>query len=77
MKITFDPDKRDRALEERGLDFADAAEVFSGATFDRIDDRRDYGEKRVISRTLTRPDGCGRVDAARRCTACHFDEESQ
>jgi uncharacterized DUF497 family protein len=48
-KITFDPEKRDRALEERGLDFADAAEVLSGATFDRIDDRKDYGEKRIIT----------------------------
>ena len=49
MKITFDPEKRDRTLEERGLDFADAAEVFGGITFDRIDDRKDYGEPRIIT----------------------------
>jgi uncharacterized protein len=31
MGITFDPAKRARTLAERGLDFADAAEVFAGA----------------------------------------------
>ena len=48
MRITFDPDKRGRTLEERGLDFADAAEVFGGPTFDWVDDREDYGETRII-----------------------------
>jgi uncharacterized DUF497 family protein len=49
MKITFDPAKRDRTLEERGLDFADAAEVFAGTTFDRVDDRQEYGETRIVT----------------------------
>ena len=49
MKITFDPAKRDRTLDERGLVFADAAEVFAGTTFDRVDDRREYGETRIIT----------------------------
>ena len=48
MRITFDPAKRDRTLAERGLDFADAAEVFSGTTVEVEDTRRDYGERRVI-----------------------------
>jgi uncharacterized DUF497 family protein len=30
MEITFDPSKRQMALEERGLDFAAAAQVFAG-----------------------------------------------
>jgi hypothetical protein len=30
------------------LDFENAAEVFAGATFDRPDDRRDYGETRIV-----------------------------
>jgi uncharacterized protein len=47
MNITFDPEKRDRTLDERGLDFADAAEVFGGPTFDLVDDRKDYGETRI------------------------------
>ncbi|PKP96890.1 MAG: hypothetical protein CVT74_15720 [Alphaproteobacteria bacterium HGW-Alphaproteobacteria-13] len=49
MEITFDPVKRDATLAERGLDFADAAEVFSGQTFRFQDDRADYGEVRMIA----------------------------
>ena len=49
MKITFDPVKRAITLRERGLDFADAGEVFAGDTLTRIDDRTDYGETRHIS----------------------------
>lgn len=30
VRITFDPAKRDATLRDRGLDFADAAEVFAG-----------------------------------------------
>ncbi len=47
MKITHDPAKRARTLEQRGLDFEDCAEVFAGPTFDMRDDRRDYGEPRM------------------------------
>lgn len=43
-----DPAKRAKALEERGLDFADAASVFAGVTVEVEDTRRDYGETRVI-----------------------------
>ena len=49
MRITFDPAKRAAALEHRGLDFADAAEVFGGLHTVAPDDRRDYGEPRFIS----------------------------
>jgi uncharacterized protein len=35
-------------LEDRGLDFADAAIVFSGVTIEVEDTRFDYGETRVI-----------------------------
>ncbi len=49
MKITFDPAKRAVTLAERGLDFEDADEVFRGDTLDLPDDRRDYGELRMIS----------------------------
>jgi uncharacterized protein len=48
MKITFDPIKRDKAFEERGLDFADAIAVFEGVTVEIEDIRRDYGETRII-----------------------------
>jgi uncharacterized DUF497 family protein len=46
-QITFDPNKRDWTMRERGLKFEDAAEVFSGMTIDIEDLRFDYGEKRI------------------------------
>lgn len=55
MRIAFDPAKREITLAERGLDFALVEKVFAGVTFDREDDRKDYGETRVI--TIGRLDG--------------------
>ena len=49
MNITYDPNKRDITLNDRGIDFSDAVEVFSGATLDFPDDRKDYGENRIIT----------------------------
>lgn len=49
VKITFDPAKRDRTLADRGLDFAEAKDVFSGATIDIEDLRFAYPEMRVMS----------------------------
>tara|TARA_R110000850_G_scaffold3804_11_gene17685 strand:- start:217 stop:498 length:282 start_codon:yes stop_codon:yes gene_type:complete len=49
MKITFDPEKRQRTLEARGLDFADAATIFQSRHLSHLDDRQDYGEKRFIT----------------------------
>ncbi len=49
MKITFDPAKRDWTLRHRGLDFEHTAEVFASPTLDAPDDRRDYGEVRMIT----------------------------
>lgn len=46
MAITFDPAKRDDALFERGLDFADAEQVFAGLNYSVPDERHDYGELR-------------------------------
>jgi uncharacterized protein len=54
MQISFDPIKRDATLANRGLDFADAQEVFAGPVFERIDDRFDYGEIRYITIGLLR-----------------------
>lgn len=48
MRISFDPMKRLRTLEERGLDFEDASIVFAGTTIEIDDTRRDYGERRII-----------------------------
>jgi uncharacterized DUF497 family protein len=52
MDIEFDPDKRDKTLAERGLDFARAGEVFAGPTLTQRDSREDYGEDRYITAGL-------------------------
>ncbi|WP_231605279.1 BrnT family toxin [Synechococcus sp. CBW1006] len=46
--IRFDPAKRLRTLEQRGLDFLDANSVFAGPTILFPDRRRDYGEVRIV-----------------------------
>ena len=48
VRITYDPDKREKTMAERGLDFDDAVEVFTGITVEIVDDRMDYGEQRII-----------------------------
>lgn len=49
MRITFDPAKREWTLQERGLDFADAAAIFAGAAFTFEDDRFEYPEVRFVT----------------------------
>ena len=48
-KITFDPSKREWTLRERGLDFLDADQVFDGVKLEAPDNRRDYGELRMMT----------------------------
>ena len=48
MRISYDPAKRLKTLDERGLDFEDAPAVFAGLTFEVEDTRQDYGEARMI-----------------------------
>ncbi|MCE8014339.1 BrnT family toxin [Billgrantia desiderata] len=49
MKLTYDEHKRAKTLEARGLDFADASDIFAGHHFNLLDDRNDYGEERYIT----------------------------
>jgi len=49
MRITCDPAKRAKTLEERGLDMRRAAQVFANKHFTTPDDRADYGEPRYIT----------------------------
>jgi uncharacterized DUF497 family protein len=49
VDISFDPAKRAKTLQERGLDFADAGELFAGLHATEPDNRRDYGEPRFRS----------------------------
>jgi uncharacterized DUF497 family protein len=52
VKITFDPKKREATVRDRKVDFTDAPEVFAGPTIDQVDQRRNYGETRIITAGL-------------------------
>ena len=41
--------KNQRNIEKHGIDFADAVRIFENPTFEVVDNRRDYGEKRVVA----------------------------
>jgi hypothetical protein len=49
MEIEFDPAKHMKTLEERGLDFARADEVFAGVTVTAPDTRINCNEPRFIT----------------------------
>ena len=49
MKLSWDEAKRQATLEERGLDFASAEELFKELNYTTEDARKDYGEQRYIS----------------------------
>lgn len=50
----WDEDKRQSCLDQRGVDFADAAQIFRGRVIEAEDTREDYGEPRF--RALGRVD---------------------
>ena len=52
MQIEFDEAKRKKTLAERGLDFAQAVEVFAGPHFTGQDSRQAYLEDRFITAGL-------------------------
>ena len=49
MRFSWDPEKSDANLRDRGFDFAFASLIFEGPTLEREDTRRDYGERRIIA----------------------------
>ena len=49
MRFSWDARKSTRNLRERGFDFEFATQIFDGSTLERVDARRDYGERRVIA----------------------------
>jgi uncharacterized DUF497 family protein len=49
MRITFDPAKRAVVLKTRGIDMADAAEVFADPVVTWSDERFDYPEARYLT----------------------------
>lgn len=54
MRIEYDPAKREEPLARRGIDMADAAEVFAGPCITAEDGRFDYGEPRFLTIGLLR-----------------------
>jgi len=49
MEISFDEAKRQRTLDERGLDFSDAPAILAGLQYTFVDDRLDYAEERFVT----------------------------
>lgn len=47
-KLTWHEPKRQASIAERGLDFADANQIFANVTFEYEDTRENYGEKRMV-----------------------------
>jgi uncharacterized DUF497 family protein len=76
VKITFDPGKRQAALNDRGLNFADAEVVFAGRTITVQDTRRDYGEARFQTVGFL-ADRMVMVVWTPRGAACDIDEKMQ
>ncbi len=48
-KLTWDATNRDEMLRESGLDFADAAEIFSGVHFEFPEEGNEGGANRTLS----------------------------
>lgn len=48
-RFTWDPEKRDATLRDRGFDFAFASLVFDGPTLVTEDTRQDYGERHFVA----------------------------
>ena len=77
MRITFDPVKREKALAERGLDFADVEMVFEGVTLEVEDIRKAWGSANHLLRFTGGADGCHWVNTAWRGSSRIQHEESQ
>ena len=49
LQIEFDPDKEARNVRLRGISLSRAETLLQGFVLDRVDDRRDYGETRIVA----------------------------
>lgn len=54
MRFAWDPKKSEVNLAARGFDFEFAALIFEQITLEKTDDRRDYGERRMLAIGLAR-----------------------
>jgi len=58
MQFEWDEQKNQANIRRRGLDFADAAQVFDGPMIVNLDTRQDYEEDRWIGIGMTHGRGC-------------------
>lgn len=49
MRFDWDPAKNRSNVRDHGINFADVSAVFDGPTWERWDDRADYGEERWLA----------------------------
>lgn len=49
MRFSWDLEKSNANLAARRFDFAFATLIFEGPTLERVDEREDYGERRVVA----------------------------
>jgi hypothetical protein len=48
MEFEWDENKRQSNLSKHGIDFVDAAKIFDRPVLERVDNRYDYGETRIV-----------------------------
>ncbi len=82
MRFEWDEPKRQRLIEERGIDILDAALIFERPVIEAFDDREGYGEARI--QALGMADGVAYVvvytwrgDARRLITAWKAGRDGQ
>lgn len=49
MQFTWNDQKNRINIQKHGIDFEDAKELFFSSYFEHLDNRRDYGEDRVVA----------------------------
>ena len=49
MGFEWDAGKNESNVAKHGIDFVDAIRMFDGPVLEQVDDRRDYGETRMIA----------------------------
>ena len=49
MSFEWDEEKREVNIKKHGIDFIRAAKIFQNPVLERLDDRDDYGEDRMIA----------------------------
>ena len=73
MSFEWDSNKEEENICKHGVNFTAASQIWDGWVFERVDDRRDYGEVRFFSLWQDRRSGTGRrVYTAWNGTPHHF-----